>query len=129
MCLLLLSFLLSFFTLKTYDHRLLAVPILDSNQELVQTALLFVLIIKLTAELEQVSKELDSKVDIAQTLRVTTQTRVELESYSVPTFAITLIEWMDSGEAVERIVLLVELFIAFTSHNHVESKLSKVFHL
>jgi hypothetical protein len=87
------------------------------------------LIIKLTAELKQVSKELDSKVDIAQTLRVTTQTRVELESYSVPTFAITLVEWMDSGEAVERIVLLVELFIAFTSHNHVESKLSKVFHL
>jgi len=90
---------------------------------------LFVLIIKLTAELKQVSKELDSKVDIAQTLRVTTQTRVELESYSVPTFAITLIEWMDSGEAVERIVLLVELLIAFTSHNHLESKLSKVFHL
>lgn len=90
---------------------------------------MFVLIIKLTAELKQVSKELDSKVDIAQTLRVTTQTRVELESYSVPTFAITLVERMDSGEAVERIVLLVELLIAFTSHNHVESKFSKVFHL
>ena len=63
MSLLLLSGL-SFFPLKAYDHRLLPVPILYSNQELIQTALLLVLIIKLTAELKQISKELDCKVYI-----------------------------------------------------------------
>jgi hypothetical protein len=90
---------------------------------------LLILIIKLTAELKQVPKELDCQVNISQTLRVTAQRRVELESNAVPSFAITLIERMDCCEAVERIVLLVQLLVALASHNHVESKLSKVFHL
>lgn len=60
---------------------------------------------------------------------MTTQTRVELESDSIPTFAIALVERVDCCEAIERIILLVELLIAFAGHNHVESKLSKVFHL
>lgn len=57
------------------------------------------------------------------------QTRVKLESNSIPALAIALIEGMHDSEAVEGIVLLVQLLIALTSHNHVQSKLSKVFHL
>ena len=60
---------------------------------------------------------------------MTTQTRVKLESDAIPSFAITLVERMNSCETIERIVLLIQLLIAFASHNHVESKFSKVSHL
>jgi hypothetical protein len=90
---------------------------------------LLILIIKLTAELKQVPKELDCQVNISQTLRVTAQRRVKLESNAIPPFAITLIERVHCCEAVERIVLLIKLLIALSSHNHVEGKLSKVSHL
>ena len=44
--------------------RLLVCPILYSNEELVKAVLLLVLVIKLTAELQKVSKELDCKGNV-----------------------------------------------------------------
>jgi hypothetical protein len=78
--------------------------------------------------LEQIPKELDCKRDVAHVLRVAAKAGIELESDSIPSFSVSLIEGMNDGEAVEGVVLEIKLFIAFSSKDHVESEFPVVPH-
>ena len=82
--------------------------------------------IEFTAQLEQIPEELDSQVDVSHVLRVASQTRVQLESNSVPTF-VSLIKGVNHCEAVKGIVLKVKFLVALTGKDHEESKFSELF--
>jgi hypothetical protein len=79
--------------------------------------------------LEEISEKLHCKVDITKALRVAAQARIELKADAIPAFPVTLIEGMNNCETIERVILLVHLFIAFACHYHVQGKFPKVFHL
>ncbi len=66
-CLLLLLLLAAILHLQQV-HGLLRGPVLHSNQELVQAALLLIHVVKLCAELQQVAEELDSESAIPHVL-------------------------------------------------------------
>ena len=83
------------------------------------------LVIKLTAQLQQIPEELDSQVNITHVLRVTTQTRVQLEPNAVPTF-VSLIEGMHHSETVKGVVLQVKFLVALASQDHEQSKFAEL---
>lgn len=115
---------LCFITFKTNEVIIATFhlcPILDSNQEFIKTVFLFLHVVKLTAQLQQIPKELHCQINISHVLTISTQRAIQLESNAVPSF-MSLVKWMYYGETIERIILEIQTLIRFASLDHVKSE-------